>query len=377
MSLRCRLHAVALATACALACAGDDDAAEGDAAASPNRPGRDGGRAPGDGGRTPRDSGASAGGHDCVEVPNQPPELLSCAGLYADIEAKDVEADVHEFAPAHELWSDGAEKQRWIHLPEGTQIDSSDPGDFRFPVGTKLFKEFSWNGHRVETRMFWKTGEGRWLKAAYHWNEDETAAVRFAGGEVDVAGETYYIPSAKECDQCHKGRADRALGFELISLGLSGASGLTLDELIERGLLSETPAQTELEIGDDGTGNAAAALGWLHVNCGVSCHNGNPAAEGYSSDLRLRLPADGVFGGSTAGVDALTTTVDIPAQTPRWSDRTRIVPGSPEDSLLYVLASTRDPAKPKDQMPPIASRRVHDDGLRLLEAWISSMPASP
>jgi hypothetical protein len=327
--------------------------------------------------------GAVAGGGgsnpipaDCpVLAPNTVPEELSCIGLYADVAAKRVADGVREFAPAHHLWSDGADKQRWIYLPEGTQIDSSVADDWKFPVGTRLFKEFSWRGHRVETRMFWKAGEGRWLKATYHWNEEETAATRFAGGEVDVAGDTYYIPSAKECDQCHKGRDDRSLGFELISLGLPGATGMTLQALIDEDLLSDPPARIDLEIGDDGTGHAADALAWLHVNCGVSCHNDNSSSEGYASNLRLRLPADGLDGRSVADFEAVRTTVGVPAETPRWSDRTRIVAGSPENSLLYFLASTRDPANPKDQMPPIASRRVDLQGLGLLDAWIRSLPA--
>jgi hypothetical protein len=41
--------------------------------------------------------------------------------------------------------------------------------------------------------------------------------------------------------------------------------------------------------------------------------------------------------------------------------------------LLYFLVSTRDPANPKDQMPPIASRVVDDDGVALIEEWIRSM----
>jgi hypothetical protein len=318
------------------------------------------------------------GGLECADVAaGQLPSELSCTGLYTDLAQKQVAPDVRPFTPAHELWSDGAAKQRWIHLPEGTQIDNSIADDWQFPVGTKLFKEFSIGGRRVETRLFWKTAEDRWLKAAYHWNEDETRATRFAGGEVDVDGDSYYIPSPKECDQCHKGRDDRALGFELISLALPGAAGLTLPQLIDEELLTDSPDPTQFEIGDDGTGNAAPALGWMHVNCGVSCHNGNSAAEGYASDLRLRLAAGEIDGRSSAAFDAVTTTVGVAAQTPRWLGNTLITAGSPEDSLLYVLASTRDPANPKDQMPPIASRQMDPEGLMLIEAWIRSLPAAP
>jgi hypothetical protein len=358
-----------------------DDASGGDSrGGSASRPPVDGGSykpmggANGDAG--PSGSPGSDAGLDCPPVSaSQAPDALSCAGLYADIAHKDLAGDVQAFEPAYRLWSDGADKQRYISLPKGTQIDSRDPDSWKFPVGTKLFKEFAWKGQRVETRMFWKSAENRWLKAAYHWNADETEATRFAGGEVDVAGDKYYIPSAKECDQCHKGRADRALGFEQVLLSLPGATGLTLQKLIDDGLLTDVPSTIGDAIGDDGTGKAVDALAYLHVNCGVSCHNGNPASEGYSSDLRLRLPPDGIDGRAPDEFDSITTTVGVKAKTPRWSGLTRITPGSPENSLLYKLISTRDPANPKDQMPPIASRVVDKAGIAAVEAWIRSLPA--
>ncbi len=315
-------------------------------------------------------------GVDCGTVAaGQLPDDLACTGLYTDVANKDVAPDVHEYAPAYLLWSDGATKQRWIYLPPDTQIDNSSPDAWHFPVGTKLFKQFSWKGRRVETRMFWKAGEGRWLKTAYQWNDDESAATRFGGGDVDVGGDTYHIPSPKECDQCHKGRDDRALGFEQVLLGLPGATGMTLSELVHQDLLTDPPVQTELSIGDDGTGNAAPALAWLHVNCGVSCHNANSNADAYKTDMYLRLSADQLDGSSSADFDPIKTTVGVAARTPRWLGNDRIVPGSPENSLLYQLVSKRDPARMQDQMPPIASRVVDSDGIMALEAWIRSLPA--
>jgi hypothetical protein len=316
------------------------------------------------------------GGLDCSTViAGELPSELSCTGLYADIVTKEIASGVQAFAPAHPLWSDGADKQRWIYLPEGMKIDSSMPDEWHFPVGTKLFKEFSWKGHRVETRMFWKAAEGRWLKTAYHWNADESMATRFAGGAVDVAGETYYIPAPKDCDQCHKGRDDRALGFEAVSLGLSGATGLTLAELVKQDLLTDPPAKTELTIGDDGTGKAAAALGWLHVNCGVSCHSANTNADAYKTDMFLRLSADTLDGRSPADFDTIKTTVGVATKTLRWVGHQRIAPGSVTNSFLYTLISKRDPANMKDQMPPIASRVVDTEGMALVEAWIRALPA--
>ena len=74
------------------------------------------------------------------------------------------------FAQQYPLWSDGADKRRWIYLPPGTTIDASNPESWNFPVGTKLWKEFSWGGQRVETRMLQRIRTG-WSYATYVWNE--------------------------------------------------------------------------------------------------------------------------------------------------------------------------------------------------------------
>ena len=305
------------------------------------------------------------------------PESLACVGLYTDVAKQTVAPGVRSFAPAYKLWSDGAQKARWILMPEGTAIDGTDPDDWKFPPLTRLFKEFSWKGHRVETRVFWKVSQGRWLKAAYHWNADETAATRFDGGEVDVAGDTYEIPSGKMCDQCHKGRTDRALGFEPVLLGLPGAEGITLKSLVDDGLLDNYSGPTELSIGDDGTGVGAEVLPWLHVNCGVSCHNDFPASEAAKTDMRMRLRAEELDGSATGGLDTRTTNIDMAASTRRWADWTRIVAGNPDESLLYFLVTTRDDANDKDRMPPIGSRIVPTDAAAMLDTWIRAMVPTP
>ncbi|MDD9939504.1 MAG: hypothetical protein OXU20_00450 [Myxococcales bacterium] len=315
---------------------------------------------------------------DCDVRPGLAPRDLACTGLFSDVESKEISPAVRYFEPAYPLWSDDSGKRRWIHLPPGEKIDASDPNNWEFPIGTRLFKEFQWNGRRVETRMYHKQGKRRWVKASYRWSDDESEAKRFVGGDVDIDGETYYIPSAKECDQCHKGREDRALGFEGVLMGLPDAEGLTLAKLREEGLLEGDGMPDDVEIGDDGSGKAARALGWLHTNCGVSCHNDNSASEAYKTDLFLRLDADGIDGRNVDDQDAVTTTVGVETTTERWLDLGyRIVPGVPEASVLYWLAARRNPATPDDQMPPLGSRVVDRDRLTWLGQWIRSMPRDP
>jgi hypothetical protein len=302
------------------------------------------------------------------------PDSLTCTGLYRDFRKKKMARQMREYAPAFRLWSDGADKRRWMALPEDTTIDATSNSEWRFPIGTKFFKEFSVDGRRIETRLFQKTRGDHWARASYAWNEDETDAVRSKGGDlpdVKINGATYRIPSGRECDQCHEGKNDRILGFDAVSLGLAGAEGVSLQDLVDEDLIKPAPKRTSLEIGDDGTKHAAAVLGWLNINCGMPCHNDNSNSEGYSSRLRLQLDPDQLDGRPANEFKSIKTTVGIAGETLRWSEETRIVPGSPDRSLLYKLVTSR--AGKNDQMPPIASRVVDEEATAEIKAWISAM----
>jgi hypothetical protein len=316
-----------------------------------------------------------------------PPATLSCTGLYADIATKTLAPGVRSYQPAVPLWSDGAQKARWIQLPAGTQIDTSDPSEWTFPVGTKVWKEFSKNGRRVETRLFQKVADGPppyWVHATYAWNADESAAVASAGGDItlEADGGSYHIPTFAECEECHNGRTDHILGFEQISLGLDGAQGLPLSELVSEDLLAPAPAQTHLTLGDDGTGAAAPALAWIHINCGVTCHNANSNSTAYGAGMLLRLDPALLDGRplTTTEFDPLRTTLGVPASSPGWRQPvqwTRIVPGDPEDSLLVQLISNRGTNNPVGaQMPPIASSIVDTSDVAAVVDWIHKMPGA-
>jgi hypothetical protein len=303
-----------------------------------------------------------------------PAPTLECTGLYSDVAAKTLAAGVEAYAPAVQLWSDGAEKERWIRLPPGTQVDNSNPNEWVFPEGTKLWKQFVRDGRRVETRLWQKVRSGFWVHATYAWNDDGSEAVRSKGGDIPFGGGTYHIPTQDECEKCHRGRTENILGFEQVELGLPGATGLALERLVAEGRLSSPVAATSLQIGDDGTGAAAPALGWLHANCGITCHNSNSNSVGYAAKMDLRLDPTQLDGRSVAGFAALLTTVGVTVNTPDWNGHTRIVPGDPAASLLLQLISTRGMGL---QMPPIASDLVDVEHVALVEAWIRQMPAVP
>jgi hypothetical protein len=308
-------------------------------------------------------------GRSCVIEKEKLPDTLECTGLYSNIKSKTVAKGVVEFAPATPLWSDAAHKRRWIYVPPGQKIDNSAPNDWVFPVGTRAWKEFQVGGKRIETRLFQKMRADLWRRGTYVWNEDESQAEFSFGGDIPIEGGEYHVPEHDECDDCHEGATDRLLGFDAVSLGLPGATGLTLALLAKHGWLSEQPERVELAIGDDGTGLAAEVLPMLHVNCGTSCHNGSVSATANLTSQLLRLDSTQLDGSAPdASWDIIRTMIGKEAEGTQWGGGTRIVPGDPDESLAYQLMSVRTGGN--GQMPPIATRVVDHDAVKLLRDWI-------
>jgi hypothetical protein len=106
------------------------------------------------------------------------PDALSDAGLFTDMATEALVEGVWAYEPRFKLWTDGATKRRWFSLPEGEVVDTTDMDQWRFPEGTMLFKEFTRDGVRVETRILKKTGpeDAAWSASAYLWAEDQSDA---------------------------------------------------------------------------------------------------------------------------------------------------------------------------------------------------------
>lgn len=286
--------------------------------------------------------------------PDRPSELwLSELGLYRDIERKIIAPDLLAFEPIYPLWSDGADKRRWLRLPPGARIDTSDMDSWRFPAGTMLFKEFSREGRRIETRVIARTGcsERETWMGAFVWNEDESDARFASDGERDARGTTHDVPAAASCATCHDGEPGRVLGFSAVQQPQAPAE-----------LLSHPVQPSAAPPGNPVT---AAALGYLHANC-AHCHNPNGSAR-PDTDMDLRLSvAEG--GGDR---QAVRTTVGQPLHYDRSSTLTlRVAPGDPDRSALLHRMLVRGT---RSQMPPIATEAIDPAGVAIIQAWIESL----
>lgn len=289
------------------------------------------------------------------------PALLSETGLFDDVAAGTIAADVLPFSPRFALWSDGADKARWVWLPACEPIDTSDMDHWELPVGTRLWKEFTRDGVRIETRLITRIGPGaaQWRLATYVWNGDDAEHV--STGVENALGTEHDVPDEVQCTSCH--RQDwRALGFSAVQLAHDG-DGVTLQTLQDAGKLSDPPL---LPIVVPGDALAQSALGMLHANCG-SCHseNGVPFV-----DLQLRLRTTDL---TVEDTQTWQSTVDVPTVMFECDGCDLIEPGVPETSAVVMRMLERGPDS--EQMPPLATELVDQSGVDALGAWILSLPA--
>jgi mono/diheme cytochrome c family protein len=291
---------------------------------------------------------------DCAEVDTRAaealPAALSAAGLYADIDADVVVAEALAFEPRFPLWTDGAAKRRWLVLPAGAQVDTRDPDDWRFPVGTTAFKEFVRDGVRVETRMLARTPDG-WTGVAYVW--DGADAFATAVGLADAGGTDHDVPDAAQCLACHGGRASVLLGFSEVQLDAAAR-----DDLFAAGWLS-TPAPDARALAEP----ARAGLGVLHANCS-HCHNPErrdlpaaPACFQPDNPFDFTLPV---------GLAAL-------ADAPAVLTAARAL-GAPSRSLVLDRMSSRDTSALSPSMPPLGTEVVDDLGVAAVRSMIEALP---
>jgi hypothetical protein len=291
------------------------------------------------------------------------PERLSQTGLFAAMPQQQLAAGVFGYEPEFALWSDGADKRRFIALPEGSRIDSADVEAWSFPEGTKLWKEFSHGALHLETRLLQKTGPGAgdWAAAAYIWRADQSDADLAPYGASDVLGTAHDVPASGECFACHDGRPNRILGFSAVQLAPRSYEAPTrLSAAASEALLTE--AMPKLDI--PGSAAERAALGYLHANCS-HCHNQSDAARAggkcFNPNRSLSFALD-----FTLHPQELGSVEDTAAY--RTALGEVVERGDPGASKVVDLMSKRPGGL--GQMPPLGTERVDERGLSLIREWI-------
>jgi len=236
--------------------------------------------------------------------------------------------------------------------------------------------------------------EDQWQVYPYKWNAEMSDATLHVQGSVqaisfvDPSGETkeatYMIPQRNQCLECHEIKddgGDRVLSpigprpmFLDKSIIWNGQPINQLKLLYDEGLLEEpielSPEQRATDfdaIMTTGISNLSpqeltkAARANLEINC-ANRHRLN-GVSGITPQLFLNIENDDTFHlgfckrPGSAGQGTGGHTFDI-------------VPGKPEESILYFRIATEEVGA---MMPALGRSLAHEEGAQLIHAWIESM----
>jgi uncharacterized repeat protein (TIGR03806 family) len=298
----------------------------------------------------------------------QIPTQLSATGCVSASAPTQPASGLIPYAPTAPFFSDGAVKTRWLALPDGQKIVVENDGDFTFPPGSVLMKNFRLGSALIETRLFMRHNDGTWAGYTYEWNAQGTDATRVVGGKtVTVNGQTWDFPSEAQCLQCHNQAAGRSLGLEIGTLNgnFGYATGRTANQLATLNFIDTlTPALTQpvaqLAAVPDPAGTASVperARAWLHSNCSYCHRPGGPTQA--SMDLRYSTAFS-----ATNTCNIAPSLGDLGIQNAKL-----IAPGSAATSIIVNRANRRD----GNGMPPLATHQVDTAGVALLTQWINSL----
>ena len=225
---------------------------------------------------------------------------LSATGCVNPSNATQPASGLIPYTPNAPFWSDGAAKERWIGLPNGQNITVGAEGDWDFPNGTVLMKNFRLDNRLIETRLFMRHPDGVWAGYSYEWNAQQTDATLVRGGkQVTVGGQTWIYPSEGQCMQCHTEAAGRSLGLETRQLAFNityPQTGRDAHQLVTlnaiNALTSPIANPTDQVPYPNPTGTSGTlgerARAYLHTNC-AQCHRpGGPTTVQHGSALRDR-----------------------------------------------------------------------------------------
>ena len=313
---------------------------------------------------------------------------LSAYGVFlGDIKAQLPQKGVIPYNLNAPLFSDYAHKLRFIQMPDGARVNYNPDSVLQFPVGTKIFKTFFYylderkpeKGRRlIETRVLLHEEKG-WKSLPYIWDDAQTDAFLDVAGAVtevsfiNVAGAKmkfdYQVPNMNQCKSCHERNGEMTpigpSARQLNGLSADGSGANQLSQWHENGMLEGLPLSSAeipafVNYNDASKPLAERALAYLDVNC-AHCHN--PSGQAQTSGLFL----DWKTTDKTAYGLMKTPVAAGRGSGGRQFD---IVPGRPDQSILYYRMASTDPGV---MMPEMGRTLNHAEGLKLIEEWIKNL----
>lgn len=323
----------------------------------------------------------------------EPPSRLSDLGAFTDLSTLTPVQGFIPYSVNAPLWSDRAEKYRWMAIPNDGDFDSAEErivfqeeGAWRFPEGTVFIKHFELptntasadNSRRLETRFFIIGEGGQGYGLTYKWNEEGTEAFLLGGGtatEIPVSDtdgliykQLWDYPSRDQCLQCHNANAGYVLGLKTHQLNGQqyyanlGRTDNQLDYLNRLGVFTGQIGHSSRYHRSFPLSNEQVDLGvrirsYWDSNC-ATCHQPG-GLNNIDMDLRFETPLK------------LRDILDAPTQSLASSRLHPIVePGNHSLSELWV----RDASTATNKMPPLARNLIDEHYIDKLAEWIDGLP---
>ncbi len=316
-----------------------------------------------------------------------PAPSLDAYRLFTDDAGRHPNASLTPYALNTPLFSDYAEKTRYLYLPPGTKARYRATGVLDLPVGAALVKTFAYPAdfrrpdervRSIETRLLIHRRSG-WTALTYVWNADQSRAVlKRAGARLDVSfvdarGQTrtvdYAVPNANQCKECHSlSKAISPIGVKARNLNgpfaYPAGPENQLAHWTRTGLLAGAPSPNKAPrtaVWDDPAEPLEArGRAYLDANC-AHCHNarGMASNSGLFLDLEETRPSAIGVGKRPVAAGRGSGGLDF-----------AIAPGHPDASIIALRMASTEPGV---MMPELGRSLVHEEGLALVRDYIARM----
>ena len=297
-------------------------------------------------------------------------------------------SNVIPYEPASSLFTDYAQKKRFIWMPNG--VNATYDGDDKildFPIGTFLIKTFYYTTIQpgnvtklIETRVMVRKSDG-WKFYEYLWNDEQTDAflvnpadflngsfktITFTKPNNEIVTTDYRIPSDGECFACHKINEVAipiAVKPQNLNYNYNYATGSMnqMQKLVTQGYLNSYPSNivSTVDYHDTAQPLALRARSYLDANC-AHCHQDQGRCDYRAVRFNFsQTDQDAKVGICVTADEEISPTLQ------------KIVsPGNFSKSILHYRINTNEE---NQRMPLLGRTIVHEEGVQLLEQWINSL----
>lgn len=290
------------------------------------------------------------------------------------------------YQPTSELFSDYAQKKRFIWLPKNTKaIYDGDSKILNLPIGAVLIKNFYFTKLKtsnsvkiIETRVMIRKETG-WIFAEYVWNESQTEAfLQTQSTETSlsilddnnvVKNIVYKTPAAVDCKKCHGTiLGDKnPIGIKPQNLNsnfnYSDGSKNQLLKLIEFGYLINNLPNNIVSVIDSKDTSKPLDLrvrSYFDINC-AHCHNDDGDANHYGLNFEFE---------KTTNIENMGVGLEAEHYVVGFNGRI-ISSRNVEQSILYYRINTETDIN--FRMPQIGRTIRDEKGVQLVSDWINSL----